>query len=264
MNPIKDFLPPITVRVLTSFMYGWTGSYNSWGDAEKNSSGYDSDIIINKVKAALLKVKNGEAVFERDSVLFDKVYYSFPLLSALSQIALRSDSKLNVLDFGGSLGSTYFQNRGMFGNLKELKWNIIEQEHFVTEGKKTFADNHLDFYYNIDDCLKEQKVNTLLLGSVLQYIEKPFELLDDMLSKNIEYIVVDRTPVFIGDEERITIQKVPKKIYEAQYPCWILSENKIINRITEAGYELVFDSDSNESMNVAKAHLRGYFFKFKK
>ncbi len=260
---IKDFLPPIAVRLLTGLLYGWSGNYSTWQEAQKKCPGYNSDIIFNKVKNALLKVKNGEAVFERDSVLFDKVQYSFPLLSALSQAALNSNLKLNVLDFGGSLGSAYFQNRNLFKHIEEFKWNIIEQEHFVTEGKKTFENNELSFYYTIDECLMNQKINVLLLGSVLQYIKKPYNLLDDLLSKKMEYIIIDRTPVFVSDDERITIQKVPKKIYEAQYPCRILSENKIIDKITKSGYELIFDSESNERMNLKEAHLKGYFFKLK-
>ena len=115
MNPLKDFIPPIAVRKLTGLMYGWTGNYKKWEDAEKKCSGYDSDIIINKVRDSLLKVKNGEAVFERDSVLFDKVQYSFPLLSALSQVALRSNSKLNGLN--------------NIHSLQEL-WNHVEKITF--------------------------------------------------------------------------------------------------------------------------------------
>ena len=264
MNPLKDYLPPKAVRILTGMMYGWRGNYSSWKTAQSKCSGYDSDIIFEKVKSALLKVKNGEAVFERDSVIYDKVQYSFPLLAALSQVALNSNSQLNVLDFGGSMGSAYFQNRNQFKELTSFSWSIVEQEHFVTEGKKTFADDKLHFYYNINECLKDQKINTVLLGSVLQYIEKPYKLLDEILKHNINYIIIDRTPVFIDREERITIQKVPKKIYEAQYPCWILNEQKIIDHITEKGYQLMFDSVANESMNLAHGLLKGYFFKLVK
>ncbi len=260
---IKEFFPPIILRYLTGFLYGWSGNYKSWKEAENKCSGYDTDIIFNKVKDALLKVKNGAAVFERDSVIFDKVQYSFPLLSALNQVALKNNSKLNVLDFGGSLGSSYFQNRNLFNEINEFKWNIIEQEHFVTEGKKTFADDKLHFYYTIQECLDEQKINVILLGSVLQYIEKPYQLIDELTSKKVDYIIIDRTPILKNNKDRITIQKVPKVIYKAQYPCWILNESKLMNHISAKGYELIFDSESHEKLNITDAHLKGYFFKLK-
>ncbi|HRN41263.1 MAG: methyltransferase, TIGR04325 family [Flavobacteriales bacterium] len=260
---LKELLPPILVKYLSSFFYGWTGNYKSWEEAQKKCSGYDSEIIFNRVKNALLKVKSGEAVFERDSVIFDKIQYSFPLLSALSQTALHSSKKLSVLDFGGSMGSSYYQNRKLFQQLNHFSWNIVEQKHFVEEGKKTFADETLKFYYTIDDCLSEQQINFFLLGSVLQYIEKPYELLDIILSKKITYIHIDRTPVFKNNNDRITIQKVPKSIYEAQYPCWIFNETKLINYICNAGYELVFDAEPIERINVTDAYLKGYYFKLK-
>ena len=42
--------------------YGWFGNYSNWKEALAQCSGYDSDEILERVKAATLKVKNGEAV----------------------------------------------------------------------------------------------------------------------------------------------------------------------------------------------------------
>lgn len=260
---IKDLLPPIVVSYLSTFFYGWTGNYNSWAEAQKKCSGYDNEIILEKVKNSLLKVKNGEAVFERDSVLFDKIQYSFPLLSALSHTALSSNSELHVLDFGGSLGSSYYQNRKMLLNLHQYTWNIVEQSHFVEEGKKHFADEKLHFYYTISECLEKHPINFILLGSVLQYIENPYLLMDELLSKKIPFLFIDRTPIFEKKSDRITIQKVHKSIYEAQYPCWIFNEIKLINYICEAGYELLFEAETCEKMNLKNGKLKGYYFKLK-
>src|SRR5712691_3342391 len=92
-------------------VYGLSGDYAAWEDAVHASTGYDSEVILEKTRTALLQVKNGQAVYERDSVVFDEVQYAWPLLAGLLWIATRSGGKLDVLDFGGSLGSTYFQNR---------------------------------------------------------------------------------------------------------------------------------------------------------
>jgi putative methyltransferase (TIGR04325 family) len=185
------------------------------------------------------------------------------LLATLSQTALNSSQKLHVLDFGGSMGSSYYQNRKLFNTLPNFSWNIVEQEHFVKEGKQTFADEHLKFYYTIEECLKEQQINLFLLGSVLQYIEKPYELLDIILSKKIAFIHLDRTPIFKNNNDRITVQKVHKSIYDAQYPCWIFNETKLINYICNSGYELIFDAEPNERINLTDAYLKGYYFKLK-
>lgn len=259
---IKELIPPILLRYLTGFFYGWKGNYKTWAEAQNKCTGYDTDIIFSKVKESLLKVKKGEAVFERDSIIFDKIHYSFPLLSALSLVAL-DKGKLNIADFGGSLGSSYYQNKSFFKNLPEFNWNVIEQAHFVAEGQKTFADNNLHFFYTIEECTAKYTTDILLLASVLQYIENPYALLDTIFAQNIEYIMIDRTPVTTVGDERITIQKVPKNIYEAQYPCRIFSEKKLIGYIS-THYDLLFDSQSPERMNINNTALKAYFFKKRK
>jgi len=56
--------------------YGWQGNDSTWQEAHNASSGYDDDKILHIVKRSLLKVKNGEAVYQRDSVIFDEIQYS--------------------------------------------------------------------------------------------------------------------------------------------------------------------------------------------
>ena len=48
---------------------------------------------------ASLKVKNGVAAFERDSVLFDEIEYSWPVTAELMHGAARSGGRVHVVDF---------------------------------------------------------------------------------------------------------------------------------------------------------------------
>ena len=97
-------------RIIVSYEW-FTGDYSSWEEALKFCDGYNKPNILEKVKNSLLKVKKGEAVYERDSVLFDHIEYSMPLLVSLLYMTTVYKNNLNILDFGGSLGSSYFQNR---------------------------------------------------------------------------------------------------------------------------------------------------------
>jgi len=175
---------------------------------------------------------------------------------------LRSGNKLNVLDFGGSLGSSYYQNKNFLKDVQELNWSIVEQKHFVTEGKKHFADKHLHFYYDVDGCMKEQNVNVLLLSSVLQYIETPYDLITYLNSKKIQYVIIDRAPILLEGNDRITIQKVHKSIYPAKYPCWLLNQENVKNAFLKE-YELIFDTELEESIHVSNAAYKAFFFKRK-
>jgi putative methyltransferase (TIGR04325 family) len=248
---IKSLIPPIllnTLRKITNNKYGWKGDYSTWQEAQDDSTGYDNDEILQTVKNSLLKVKNGEEVFERDSVIFNEIQYSWPLLAGLMFCSAKIGGALKVCDFGGSLGSTYFQNKKFLDGLDNVSWSVIEQEHFVDIGKKEFEDERLRFFYDIDECAKKESPNILLLSSVLQYIESPYELLDDILKNNFEYVLIDRTS-FIKNSEKIKLQIVPPSIYEASYPCRFFDESKFIEYFIKKGYSVFeeFDALDGES-----------------
>ena len=210
--------------------YGWFGNFQSWAEAKAGASGYETSTILEKTKNSLLKVKNGEAVYERDSVLFDKKEYPYAVISALLYIAIKNENKLHVIDFGGSLGSTWFQIRDFMPAQIELYWSIVEQPAYVQEGKTHFSDEVLDFYFSLDECIAaRKKPDVVLLSGVLQYLEKPHDFLDQLSKFNVDYIVFDRT-AFLKDnhEDRLTLQRVPPEIYDAQYPSWFFNEQDFL------------------------------------
>lgn len=258
---IKELIPPFVLRFLSGLYIRWHGNYPDWGTACKKSQGYDSDSILRKVLDASLKVKNGEAVYERDSVIFNEIQYSYPVLSSLMWIAAKNNGRLNVLDFGGSLGSSYFQNKKFIDSLKESKWCIVEQDHYVKAGQEHLADDRLKFYYTIEDCLSENNIDVVLLSGVLQYLEKPFEILNSIIEKNVDYILIDRLQL-VNKPDRITIQVVSPKIYKASYPCWFFNKNKFMNFMNE-DYELILDFETLGFSNI-KSEFRGFLYRHKK
>ena len=222
--------------------YGWFGNYESWKLAKCLSSGYDFDNIFKKSCEASEEVINGTAKYERDTKLFYKNEYNWPLLSNLMWLACLNKGSLNLIDFGGSLGSTYFQHISFFSNIK-LNWNIIEQDSYVEYGKNNLQDHTLKFYNNLNQCYREKKSNIILLSSVLPYIEKPFDLLEDINKLDIEYILIDRTYFYEDQDDRLTIQKVSPTIYDASYPCWIFSQDKFL-RSLENKFKIVNDFEA--------------------
>lgn len=261
-NIIKSILSDYLINRLTGIFYGWHGNYRSWEIAKSKCNGYDKKLILDNVLKNALKVKNGEIPFERDSVPFDRKIYSFPVLASLMWIAVLNQNKLNILDFGGSLGTSYYQNLQFLISLSEINWCIVEQAHFVEEGNKSFADNNLHFYNSINECISSYNINAVLLSSVIQYIEKPYDLISEIISKDFEYIIIDRTMFVEQFEDRLTIQKVPKKIYKATYCCWFLSEQKFLNLMMDK-YELIYDFNIDGNINI-KSLFKGYLFKLKK
>jgi len=266
---IKLATPPVILnlsdRLLSDQYYGLTGDYSRWNDAMAASTGYDSEIILEKTKEALLKVKNGEAVYERDSVLFNEIQYSWPLLAGLLWVATRYGGKLNVLDFGGSLGSTFFQNRCFLTSLPMgVRWNIVEQTRYVETGKKWFENDYLRFYSDFSDCLAENKPNVTLLSSVLQYLEHPYEIINKIEELPCDYIIIDRTPFWNGPSDRLCVQTVPPSIYRASYPSWIFSIPGFHTYLNNK-WKIIAAFDSFDNLNApVKTVWQGFILEHKR
>jgi putative methyltransferase (TIGR04325 family) len=247
---IRLITPPVFIHLAKRLCvdrpadnYGLSGDYRSWDEAMVASTGYDNAIILEKTRTALLKVNTGEAIYERDSVLFNEIQYSWPLLAGLMSVAARCGGRLNVIDFGGSLGSTYFQNRAFLSVLPEVRWNIVEQSNHVGIGKAYFEDDYLRFYAGISDCLADTQPNVVLLSSVLQYLECPYTVFDQILELSCDHIIIDRTPFWVGPTDRLCVQNVPPSIYPASYPSWIFSRQRFYEHLHQDWQNMVtFDN----------------------
>ena len=130
--------------------------------------------------------------------------------------------------------------------LENVSWRIVEQKHFAEVGKKEFQDSKLKFYYDIDECFTQQNPNVLILSNVLQYLEKPYDLLDEILKNDFDFVLVDRTTFSRKGVDEIKLQVVNPNIYDASYPCWFLNFGNLLTYFREKGYRLVETFDSFE------------------
>ncbi|MCT8332218.1 methyltransferase, TIGR04325 family [Leptospira sp. 85282-16] len=222
-------------------IFWFQGQYESWDDAVANSSGYSDATIFEKVKESALKVKKGEALFERDSCCFDLEEFSFPLSTYLLYLASRFQSSLSIIDVGGSLGSTYFQHKRLFQYLTDLKWHIIEQKHYVEFGKIELENKVLKFSKNLSDSLKNTKFNAVLFSASLQYLEHWKTFINNVVNAEAEFIILDRIPILQSNHKSfVTIQHVPAYIYDASYPCHLFSQKDLDESLLNK-YEIVFE-----------------------
>jgi putative methyltransferase (TIGR04325 family) len=267
---IKLFIPPVVFKLLNCFKsknIQFQETNLSWDDAfEKTSEGYSAENILIKCRDSLLKVKNGEYPYERDSVLFTEKELFYPLLSSLLYVSIESNNRLNIIDFGGSLGSTYFQSKDILKQVGiKINWNIIEQENFVKCGKEHFANNELNFFNDIDELTNKQDISVCLFSSVLPYLKEPYTILDTIRRHKIKYVIIDRT-YFLENEFKdiLTVQKVPPEIYDASYPAWFLSLSKFFNFIDNT-YTVLFKWDNSDAISLAgyRTSIRGLFLEKK-
>ena len=222
--------------------------YKDWDTALKKCTGYNALNILDKVYQSAIKIKRGEAVYERDSIVFKNIQYSWPVLGALMWIALQNDGELNIIDFGGSLGTSYYQNKKFLKVLKRVKWNIVEQAHFVELGKREFENESLKFYFDLETCMQENAAQVILFSGVLQYLENPFAVLSKVKTSGIKFVIIDRTSFHKAPKDKIVVQRVPASIFKASYPYRIFSESN---------FELFFKDDViMESFESFKENVR--------
>jgi len=205
----------------------FSGPYKSWTIAESKSCGYDSIEIFEKVKISANKVKKNKNGYERDSIILSDDDYDQNILDIFDNFLNKKNKILNILDFGGSIGSLYFKYRKKI-NLT-FKWSIIEQKNFVDEVIKNFQNNELNFFYNIEEYAFKYKADVVILSSSLQYLRNYKDIILELIDLNPKYIIILKTPFSTKKINEVFIQKPLKHIYKSTYPCWIFSYDHILN-----------------------------------
>jgi putative methyltransferase (TIGR04325 family) len=240
---IENWMPPALVEAARRIRgarggFSVRGDYASWNDATRDSSGYGSEEILQRVRRAALQVQRGEARFERDGICFHHEEYRWEVLACLMLGAAACGGRLNVLDFGGALGGFYRQHEEFLGGLPG-RWGIVEQRHYVECGRKEFQGGALEFHSTIEECAEEMPVDLALLSSVLQYVEDPVHVLTKLEEVGVRFIVIDRTTFREAPDDLITVQVVPDSIFPATMPMRVFSETRFESLMDRLGYSRI-------------------------
>lgn len=242
-------IPPILIQLyrrihINKYIHLFN-SYDDWETAELEAfrigkaNAYGSSNILDKVAESIQKVRSGEACYEQDGVVFIEEKNEWELLASLYYILAREDH-LSICDFGGSLGSTYFRYRNKLP-LNRIKWNIVEQKNYVDYGAEHIPE--LKFFTSIEQCYKvNTEINVVLLLSVLQFLENPYEMLERVLRFSPRYVVIDATPFStMNTFDTISLEHVPESVYKAVYPSWIFNRDMMISFFEGKGYKKTFE-----------------------
>lgn len=215
----------------------YLGDYDSWESAEKECMGYGDTVIIEKVINSTEKVVAGEAAWERDSYLFYEQKYVYGICAAILRCAVQNGSQgVRVLDLGGALGSTYFQNREYLSDVENLEYIVAEQDVLVEYGHKNLENGVLRFISSGENYTDYGRFDIAIMSASLQYIPQYKEMISKILAIKPHYIILDR--ILVSDRHRICRETVPEEIYKSSYPVMIFRESEIIEFFRTA-YELV-------------------------
>lgn len=211
----------------------------SWELARNSSSTYQNIQIFKKVINCYEKIKNKNYEFyERDGLIFNVKPDELDLIQFLKKNIAQKKETIQVLDYGGSLGSRFFSNYNFIQN-NNIHWNIVEQKEFVDYGQKNLQKSNLFFFNNLNDCLKLKKIDCVIFSGSLQYLKDYLEILNELKQNNIRFIFIDYLPLSKYKEHKIFVQNIPKKIVYSSYPIHIFSKNVFVNEIQKINFNII-------------------------
>ena len=222
------------------------GPTSSWEEATAQSDGWDASVITDKTLVMSQKVRDGLIVYAQDTIALDRIQYSDTILAFIALALARQTDHLEIVDFGGSLGTNYFQNRKILEYLDELQrpiiWNVIERPILATLGKEHFANAKLKFFSSLHEAIAGEGIrpDAFLFSGSLQYTDDPFCLLDQVMRAGAGILAFDRLLVSPTDSHQSFIQHPdPEKHYPATYPVWCFSKDLFIGNLTSKGFKLI-------------------------
>lgn len=233
-------LPGLRARVRGALGWRWfEGDFASWAEARAAAGGgYDAGEIVERVLAATRAVRDGRAAFERDGVAFPRRIGEDGLVAALRTVAAASGGRLRVVDFGGSLGTTWWRHRGELADLRDVRWDVVEQPAFVAAGRAQLGGTGLRFFASVAEAGGAAEHDALLASTSLQYLPDPPAEIARWVAAGFAWIVLNNVPLHARRPDRLAVQRVPPEIYPASYPVWFFNRERLLGRFA-ADYDVV-------------------------
>jgi putative methyltransferase (TIGR04325 family) len=220
--------------------------FTNWQTAEKACTKLDEEIVLNTYINAALAVGKGDAMYDCDGKIHRSFSENAHLVAALLHVS-KNQGQFKVLDFGGALGSMYRQHRWSLDKFGDFTWCVVDQEQFVETGKRLFTSNKLKFEPTIPQAIASYQPNIAVMSNVLQRIEHPFDVLNELAQSDITYLFIDRTPVIAALNNRVTRGILPAVGEENCFPAWHFSE-VAFKQALQKKYRIIneFDVESKE------------------
>ena len=209
---------------------------------------------------ATLKAKNNLYYFERDGSLLSKNTISYNQLYLILELINKKKRGLNIIDYGGSLGSMYFKFKDII-NQKYLNiWNIIEQKSFVNIGNKKLKEKNLNFLETIN--FIKEKTDIVMINGTLQYLENPTKVLENIFKLKPEMILIQKLPIL---DKQSTSEIYIQKRGENSYPSWIFTSSFVKSFLKKNNFVLskilTPEFEHNLYVKNQKIYFRDFVYK---
>ena len=202
----------------------------NWESAVAGSSGYQSPQTISTIEGSDPVIN--KSTIEQNFLGSRYLQVASAILSGLNSEKLKSETTIRVLDIGGGLGEYFFLLQSNLPNLK-FEWLILETPALCELAKSKQTDTSgISWTDALDD--SSQKFDIVLLSSVIQYVEKPFALIE-MAMQKAPLLIFNRLPLSTNPHNLICIQRPGLFESKGSYPVHILSERLVMSYLSTRG-----------------------------
>lgn len=166
---------------------------------------------------------------------------------------------IRVLDFGGACGATYFTINKLLGQNYKLDWGVIETQMMCKYGR-SLENGELKFFSDIQEAKENMpEIDFINVSGSLQYVDRPYRLLDNILNNNSKFILFSRMCFNSADQDIITVQKnmlnwhgegrLPSEIKnkELSFPFTVIRKSEF-DCMVQKNYEYVRISTDNSGL----------------
>ena len=190
---VRNFIPPIVERFTRRRTPSVFKEYQNYGAALAESDTYEASDIIDVV-AKKTEIFRGQLANGRVPTIARR--QTIQNLFVISYI--RPDRPLDVLEFGGACGASYFEVAHLLPD-RIRSWHVVETSAMTARAREVFQDSRLSFHDNLADATAEMKTRDLIIAQgVMQYTPEPLARVDELLALDFDHVYVTRTAVLSG------------------------------------------------------------------
>jgi putative methyltransferase (TIGR04325 family) len=253
---------PLSIRRTLRLWFGWrwfVGNYRTWADARAAADDSAGSATLERVIAAARSVRITPGAWDRDGVVFRQPAFHAPLVDAMQRIAGEEKRMLCVIEFGGGLGSTWWQHRAAFDRA-DIDWRVVEVPALVEVGRREFSAPPLSFHATLEDAFLDRRPNVVLFSSVLQYVEAPHSLLQAVAGRAVRHVILDRVGFTNRGRDRIALQHTPPSLGGGASACWLFDYQTLVAAVGP-GYECAAEWRVDFDAVDGQAEYRGVWLR---
>lgn len=227
-STIRPFVPPILYEAASRLKRDafradpapidgvqFTGDYATFQEALSAASdlGYNGSPAIDRYVRRYREIRSDipKSVMDNSAVLL-------PFMAAIGA-AEPINGIVEIFDLGGGYGSIYDLVRHLYP-AKTIRWTVVELPALVARGDEMGMSDMKQFA----TAIPERPFSLGIASGVLQCLEDPVSAFRNLIEIDVPLLMLNRFHMVpFLESDRITVQRVPASLFEANFPCWFFS-----------------------------------------